>query len=315
MLHKINSLNLIFLATCLESQSALAAERMATHQDSNAALLIFACIGLIAFGLAEAKLRRHRAGVISAGCVLAMGALSLLWAYHNGQFEQFKSPVTPLDIVKVPLLLVESAIAGIASIFLLRVGIKKSQTMTGEREITTRNGPETYGRVSRVLHWSIALIFIGLIPMGIFMSGLPEGAALRDPLFIVHKSLGLSLFFLVIGRILWHLTNKPPALSTNLKRSNRVAAKTAHILLYGLMIGFPVTGYFMSSYAGKVVPLFFFDLPIWLTPSKEKAMPFGLLHKFALPILFYLTFFAHIAGVLMHHFYDGDKQAIKRISG
>jgi cytochrome b561 len=241
--------------------------------------------------------------------------VTLLWANQTGQFDHFKPPVTPLDQIKSPLLLAQAALAALAGLFLVHVGIKMPVPAIEERALPLGNDAASYGRVSRILHWSIAIIFISLIPIGIFMSGLPEGAALRDPLYIIHKSLGMTLLLLVVGRIIWHLTNKPPALLATLTRSSRMAAKSAHILLYALMIGFPITGYFMSSFAGKVVPFFHLDLPVWLAPSKDNAMPFGLLHKFALPILFYLAFFAHVSGVFWHHFRDRDTHAIKRIAG
>jgi cytochrome b561 len=306
---------LAVVATLFGAGPALAAERMATNQDSNAALLMLFVIMFIAIGLATAKRKHHKAGIISAGIGLLAGAVTLLWANQTGQFDHFKPPVTPLDYIKSPLLLAQAALAALVGLFLVHVGIKMPVPAIEERTIRVGNDAASYGRVSRILHWSIAIIFISLIPIGIFMSGLPEGTALREPLYIIHKSLGMTLLLLVVGRIIWHITNKPPALTATLTRSNRMAAKSAHILLYALMIGFPITGYFMSSFAGKIVPFFYFDLPVWLAPSKDNAMPFGLLHKFALPILFYLTFFAHVSGVLWHHFRDRDTQAIKRIAG
>jgi cytochrome b561 len=306
---------LVIFVTLFGAGPALAADRMAANQDSNAALLMLFVIVFIAIGLATAKRKHHKAGIISAGIGLLAGAVTLLWVNQTGQFDHFKSLVTPLDHIKSPLLLAQAALAALAGLFLAHIGIKMPVLAIEERAIPLGNDTASYGRISRILHWSIAIIFISLIPIGIFMSGLPEGAALRDPLYILHKSLGMMLLLLVVGRIIWHITNKPPALAATLARSNRMAAKSAHIMLYALMIGFPITGYFMSSFAGKIVPFFHFDLPVWLAPSKDNAMPFGLLHKFALPILFYLTFFAHVSGVLWHHFRDRDTQAIKRIAG
>ncbi|WOF74849.1 cytochrome b/b6 domain-containing protein [Parvibaculaceae bacterium PLY_AMNH_Bact1] len=85
------------------------------------------------------------------------------------------------------------------------------------------------------------------------------------------------------------------------------------LLLYILMIGFPITGFAMSTFGGKYSHFFFWDTPLFWVPDADLIVPRALLHKLALPILFYVVFAAHIAGALKHQFVDKHDDAFRRM--
>ena len=64
------------------------------------------------------------------------------------------------------------------------------------------NTEDEYGLLAKVFHWLIAVLIIGLLPMGLFMSGM-ENSPLKFEIFALHKSFGLLVFFLGLARVVW----------------------------------------------------------------------------------------------------------------
>ena len=61
------------------------------------------------------------------------------------------------------------------------------------------------------LHWLIALGIIGLLALGLYMVGLPKGWPLKATLLNLHKSVGLTVFLLVLLRIMARVAlHRPP---------------------------------------------------------------------------------------------------------
>ena len=293
------------LAANLFAAPASASERMASAADSGTAFAMLIVAVLVGAGLAAGTHGMRKAALWGAALTLLGGAAAL--GSQVGKSTYFKAPLTPLDPLKPAILNGFIGLAAIAGLFL---------AYAAAQPVNAAPPPvQYYDRTSRFLHWTTALIFVALVPLGLFMAGLPEGSTIRDPLYIVHKSLGLTVLLLVIVRLIWHRLHRVPPLSVGLSRANRIGVKTAHVLLYVLMIGFPVSGYLLSTLFGKIAPLYWIDLPIIFTPDKQLALPFGGLHKILLPLVFYLVFAAHVAGVIKHHFIDKHRDAIRRMIG
>ena len=99
-----------------------------------------------------------------------------------------------------------------------------------------------YSHVAIVLHWTMALLIIGMLAAGKFMTSLSEDDPLRFSLTQWHKSFGLCILFLTVVRILWRTTHRAPALPVKMRRWERVAAHCSHWAFYLLMIAMPVSG-------------------------------------------------------------------------
>ena len=89
-----------------------------------------------------------------------------------------------------------------------------------------------YNNVAIVLHWSIALLIIGLLVLGWFLEDIPKGP-LRKELFNLHKSLGLLVFVLVGFRVYWRSRSVLPEPKGT--PAQATAAHIAHTLIYVLM--------------------------------------------------------------------------------
>ncbi len=84
----------------------------------------------------------------------------------------------------------------------------------------------------------------------------------RGTLFTLHKSIGVTILLLTIGRLFWRAANPAPSFPTSLMRREAFFAKLSHWLLYGVLLVMPISGYVLSSVGGHPVPFFgLFDFP------------------------------------------------------
>ena len=116
-----------------------------------------------------------------------------------------------------------------------------------------------YNRVSISLHWLVALLLTFNFALGLYMADLPL-SPLKLQRYSWHKWAGVTIFFLVVLRLLWRMAHKPPA-PAPMPKWQLVASAAVHHLLYVLMIIVPISGWLMSSAHGfqtvwfGVVPL------------------------------------------------------------
>jgi cytochrome b561 len=290
-------------------------QRIEGHLDSLVALVMLASAMIVA-GLLNAKAAGARALGTAMAAVLcaAVAGWFFLFVMTTGILENPKPNQTPLDSAKPALLLGQAVVAAAAAAWLAFVAYRQqrdSKVLLLGRE----NEADRYGQVSRFLHWTIAILFITLIPMGIFASIIPEGTSFRNAYYVVHKTIGLVVIGLVFVRLVWNRISPRPALDAALKPTERKLAKFAHGALYVAMVAVPITGFVMTSFHGY--PTFFFAWefgPFWAS-SDSATIAWGSFHKYLLPTLVYLILGAHIAGALKHRFIDGHKQAFRRIVG
>ena len=125
-----------------------------------------------------------------------------------------------------------------------------------------------YTKMAIVLHWLIAIGIFAMFALGWYMSELPkeapkqiaydlfdwgiytwqlaEAASPRTFYFNLHKSIGVTILALIIIRVLWRITHRPPALLTSYKTWERKLATGTHHLLYLLMVALPLSGLIMA---------------------------------------------------------------------
>ena len=160
-----------------------------------------------------------------------------------------------------------------------------------------------YSPSMRLLHWAMAIVIIGLMAVGIYMSDLDDSPGKFD-IYNWHKSFGVIALLLIAARIVVRTKSAVPALPKVLSKVEQVAAHWGHRALYLLMVLMPVSGYVMSAAHPKRYGVSFFgqklpDLP----PSEFWA---GLAHQihgiasYALLAVIVL----HILGALKHRFFD-----------
>jgi cytochrome b561 len=184
-----------------------------------------------------------------------------------------------------------------------------------------------YTKTAKVLHWLIALGIFGMFALGWYMSDLPkdapkqmafdlfdwgiftwnlaEEASPRTLYFNLHKSIGVTIFALVIIRILWRVTHKPPALLASYKAIERKLANGAHHLLYLLMVAMPLSGLIMAVNSKYGVKWFGLDF-IGGLDNKPMRELFKEVHEIVGAVIL-LVIILHILGALKHKFIDKDE--------
>ena len=164
--------------------------------------------------------------------------------------------------------------------------------------------PTRYHPVSIAFHWLLALMILGSLGMGLYMTGLPFSPT-RLKLYNWHKWAGMTILMLSALRLLWRLTHQPPA-DAPMPTWQRLAAHGAHWALYALFFAVPLAGWAYSSAAGFPIVLYgVLPLPDWVAPNRELAESLKPLHHWlAYALAAVITL--HVAAALKHHFIDRD---------
>ncbi|MFN5998305.1 MAG: cytochrome b [Paracoccaceae bacterium] len=110
-----------------------------------------------------------------------------------------------------------------------------------------RNGPDSFGLVTRAIHWLMALLIISLFALGLRLAWMEPSLA-NLWLYGLHKTMGLTALGLVLLRILWHLVSPPPGPQAT--GWMRLFIKAWHWTLYALMLATPIAGWAGSSASG-----------------------------------------------------------------
>ena len=151
---------------------------------------------------------------------------------------------------------------------------------------------------ARLLHWSMAVMIIAMLFIGVGMVSTTTEAYAR--LVAIHKPLGAAILVLVLVRLGVRFSHKPPPLPSDLPAWQRHAATLSHWLLYALMLLMPLIGWAMLSAGGYPVTL----LDGLQFPPIAPRDPWlfawlrGAHRYFAL--LLFATFLLHLAAALFH---------------
>jgi cytochrome b561 len=106
---------------------------------------------------------------------------------------------------------------------------------------------------SRLLHWSMAVMVLAMLFIGIAMVG---SLADYHLLVSIHKPLGIAILVLVVVRLVNRFFNPPPPLPAGMPVWQIWAAKLSHVMLYTLMLILPLVGWGMLSAAGYPIVLY-----------------------------------------------------------
>ena len=167
-----------------------------------------------------------------------------------------------------------------------------------------------YTRVAMALHWLTVLTVASLFGIGWYMVDLPKGP-LRSYWFALHKSVGLSLFVLVVLRALWRFVHRPPPLPASVPTWQRHLARGVHAAFYVLLVLQPASGYLSSSFSGYPTSWFGLALPGWGWRDAPLNEFFTELHVLC-SITLLVLIGVHLAGFLSH-LIQGERALARRM--
>jgi cytochrome b561 len=180
-----------------------------------------------------------------------------------------------------------------------------------------RNTEKSYGRLTRWLHWCLALLILAQIVLGYLTQALAADPALQFSVYQWHKSLGMLVLALALARLAWTLTGIRPRPVPGLSVPEAFAAHAVHRLLLMLTVLVPLAGWAVVSSSTLGIPVYVFDtvampnLP--LTVSDQNEAFWSRIHAvlaYGLGILVVV----HVAAALHHHVVRGD-DTLRRMMG
>lgn len=182
------------------------------------------------------------------------------------------------------------------------------------------NTQQSFGTVTRSLHWLTALLILTAIPLGVIANDMAydTSAALaqKAQLFSYHKTIGIAAFATAALRILWALTQTHPAPIHPERRAETMLAAAIHWLLYISMLAVPLSGWVHHAATAGFAPIlwpFGQDLP--LVPKSEALTTLAASLHWVFTKLLVASILLHIAGALKHHVIDKDATLRRMISG
>jgi cytochrome b561 len=156
------------------------------------------------------------------------------------------------------------------------------------------------------LHWLVAIGVIAQIALGLWMIDIPkQPTGVRAYWFNLHKSIGMTLGVLIVMRLAWRFTHRPPPLPSTVPRWQVRAAGASHVLLYICMITMPLAGYLGSVFSGYPIKYFGVVVPGWGWKDEALKELFSTVH-FVAAVAFISLIKLHVLAALKHLLYDRD---------
>ena len=118
-----------------------------------------------------------------------------------------------------------------------------------------------YGFISKIFHWLSAAVLIIQIPLGFFLVDM-DFSEKRLTVESIHVTLGLSIFYLILFRLLYKTLNPTPRLQNSLFPGQKIIAKLNHIFLYVSILVITISGALKKLFNGEELDMFFFNLEI-----------------------------------------------------
>jgi len=185
-----------------------------------------------------------------------------------------------------------------------------------------------YTKTAIVLHWLIGIGILAMFGLGWFMADIPKDqpkamsfdlfdlgvytwnmateVTPRTFYFNLHKSVGITLLALIVLRLLWRITHRPPALLDTLTATEKKIATGGHHLLYLLMFALPITGLVMAINSKFEYGVKWFGVSL-MNGLDNKAIreSFVDVHE-VVGIIMLVVIGIHVLGALKHKFIDKD---------
>lgn len=176
------------------------------------------------------------------------------------------------------------------------------------------NKPGRYSLIAVIFHWLTVPLVVTLFGLGLWMDGLDYYHAWYQKAPQLHVALGVTLTVLVLGRLVFRLTNNYPESLPTHSAWERNTARAVHILLYLLMLGMFTSGYLIVTAEGEPLSVYgWFELPSLFSSDDNLQDVAGEVHEYAAFILIALAAL-HALAALKHHFVDRD-ETLKRMLG
>ena len=153
-----------------------------------------------------------------------------------------------------------------------------------------------------MLHWLSAILLLIQIPLGFYLVDLDFGEE-RINFENIHVILGLTIFYIVIIRLVNKIINPTPKLDPGIFKGQVFLAKMNHILLYLAILSITISGILKKLFNGEILVLFFKEIQI--KDNFELADQFYNIHILSNYIILVLIAI-HLIAVIIHRLFFKD---------
>ena len=181
---------------------------------------------------------------------------------------------------------------------------------------------DRYSSVAIAFHWAIAASILIQLALGFHMGDL-EGLG-RSVLLQIHKTVGVSVLLLTLGRLAWRAMNPPPPHADTLTKVERLVSHGVHMGFYAALFLLPLTGWAMVSMQRPGGMKILGGLLTWpafpgaaLVPGKGQDIAADVLDRSHTVLVWVMIglLALHIAGALKHHFISKDRTLARMAPG
>jgi cytochrome b561 len=164
---------------------------------------------------------------------------------------------------------------------------------------------ERHQALTIALHWITALLVLAQIALAV-LHDQSNDAEIRRGVLAAHRSLGVVIWYLVIGRLTWRLVGMrlvafPPTMS----RWHQWGARLSEWGLYGLLLAQPLSGMVATVLRGQPFNLFGIQVPSLMAPDKVWAAAAQGLHTLGAYALVTLVL-VHAGAAILHRVIADD---------
>jgi cytochrome b561 len=165
-----------------------------------------------------------------------------------------------------------------------------------------KNTLAEYGLISKLLHWISAILLFIQIPLGFYLVDLDFGLE-RLTVENIHVTVGLSIFYLVILRLLYKIFNPTPRLEPSIFKGQKFLAKLNHVMLYVTILSVTISGILKKLFNGETLMIIFKKIKI--QDNFELSELFYDIHVISNYVLIVLIII-HILAVITHKLFFND---------
>lgn len=167
-------------------------------------------------------------------------------------------------------------------------------------EALIANAHVSYDPVAKTLHWLTALLVVAQFIVAWTMPAIHHG---MKPVGLIqwHLVIGSSLLIVVVLRLAWRLTHRPPVPAAGLPGWQRATAAVTHWALYALLLAVPITGWLAASARPWTVRAFgVLPLPPLLPAGAKIGFEIGDYHAGSLAWALFGVAVLHLLAALYH---------------
>jgi len=170
---------------------------------------------------------------------------------------------------------------------------------------------------TRSLHWIIAMCFIALTSVGIYMANTETHS-----LYSLHKSMGIILFVVILLRVGWRIKQGWPTPAGQYQKIEQRLSKITHWILLLGTVAMPITGMLYSGMSGHGFGIFGWTIvkgnydpknPGEVIPYNELLSAIGEQTHEIIGYTLTLAIVLHIIGACKHHFLDKDRTLLRML--